>query len=206
MRIRTLSLVIVILAIGIVSTVTAPARAITPSYDPNYRGDPNSVHAVFDWAGSTAPWTLTTFETGQSAYPLADVQASATDDGLDTTIELPNFIDPLSTKLMRIQLSFDGPVAGDLLSVEVEAFDPETTIVNILGGSSGLDLVHYIDVEIFPNPDWERIIIFGNDVANIVPGNLLAVEIDTVSLPEPATLGVLTLGLISTLLKRKRSI
>lgn len=169
-------------------------------FDPAYRGDANSIHAIFDWVASATDWEVSVFETGPSQFPLDPTEPAASDDGTDTSIILPNFIDPLPLKQMRIQMFFDGPVSGDLIGLEVFAFDPEDAIVNFVGGSGPVDSnVHFIDIEIVPNPDWEQIIIFGNTGGNVIPGNLLTIEIDTVSIPEPSTLtlAVLTLfGLV----------
>ena len=189
---------------AVVFLIAGPASAVSNA--PDYRGDPNSVHAIFDWVSNPqSAWETTLFEKGPSNYQLDPTVPAASDDGTDVIIDLPNFIDPLSFKFMRIQMFFDGPVSGDLIALEVEAFDPEDTLVNIVGGSGpGGSNMHFIDVEIFPNPDWEQITIFGNSNANIIPGNLLTIEVDTVSLPEPATLGLLGLGGL-VLLRRKRS-
>ena len=118
-------------------------------------------------------------------------QPSASDDGPNTIIDLPNFIDPLPLKLMRIQMWFGGSVPGDSLSVGVSASDPLPTDYQIVGSSGpGESIFHWIDVEIYPNPDSEQVIIYGaND-----PGQLMMFEVDTVSLPEPATLGLLIIG------------
>lgn len=174
--------------------------------EPDYRGDPNSVHAIFDWVShDQAAWGTTLFETGDSNYPLADVNPSASDDGTDTTITLPNFIDPLSLKLIRIQMWFDGSVSGELLALDVIAHDPQDTQWEIVDGSGPEDSnFHWADIEIRPNPDWEELIIYGNTGGNLIPGNLLTIEVDTISLPEPATLIVLTLGLLPMLVGRSR--
>ncbi|MCK4850460.1 MAG: PEP-CTERM sorting domain-containing protein [Phycisphaerae bacterium] len=198
-----ISFVLLITAVLLVSA--GPASAV--SNVPDYRGDDNSVHAVFDWVSNPhIPWNTTLFETGFSIYNLDPTVPAASDNGLNTVIDLPNFIDPLSFKLMRIRMFFDGPVLGELIIAQVTAFDPEgPTLVSLVGSSGpGLAIEHYIDFEIFPNPDREQITILGNTGAGIIPGNLLQIEIDTVSLPEPATLAVLGLGLISVLIRRAR--
>lgn len=173
-------------------------------FDPGYRGDDNSVHAVFSWAGYPGePWFTEIFETGDSIYPLYPMPPVAFDDGLTTTIILPNFIDELPEKLMRIQLYFDGPVLAEDIFIDVFALDPMPVLWDIVGGSAGISNAHFFDIEIHPNPDFEEILIFGNPLGNVVPGNLLMIEIDTVSVPEPATL--LLLGLGGLVLRKKRN-
>ena len=44
--------------------------AIAGPFDPAYRGEDNSVHALFDWATFGAPWILSEFNTGDSTYAL----------------------------------------------------------------------------------------------------------------------------------------
>ena len=61
---------------------------------------------------------------------------------------------------MRIQMSFDGPIPLDELEVRVEAFDPLGAVA-VETGRGGPDAVglqtYFIDFEIRPNPDWEKI-------------------------------------------------
>ena len=99
---------------------------------------------------------------------------------------------------MRIQMRFGGPVSGDSLSISVSASDPLPTDYLIVGGSLGNSSWHYIDVEIYPNPDSEQIIIH-----DVTGGDPYEVEIDTVSLPEPATMGLLLIGGLA-LVRRRR--
>ena len=192
------------LVFAVVLAGAGQVGAVTPSYTPEYRGYPNSVHAIFD-RFSTA-WQMTVFESVSGGYPLDSTTPSASDDGIDTTIFLPNFIDPLSVKCMRIQMFFDGAVSSEAIDGDIIGYDPTgQTQVNYVGGSTGTANVHYVDFEIFPNPDWEEIVLFGNEGANVMPGNLLKVEIDTVSLPEPATLGLLVAGGLAMLVRKRVS-
>lgn len=176
-------------------------------FDPAYRGQPNSVHAIFDWVSlSQAPWDTTLFQEGPGAtFPLDNtVPPGATDNGIDTTVTLPNYIDPLPLKLIRLQLFFDGPVPLNDLEVDFSPVDPtgpvQTTEV-VRDGDPILN-VYYIDFELRPNPDRERFVIFGNETSNIVPGNLLRLEIDTISIPEPTSLALLATGALAFLRRR----
>ena len=195
--------VVVLLTTGVM-LVSAGTAGAGP-WDPAYRGDNNSVHAIFDWfSNQQADWGTTVFETGLSKYPLDNMTPLATDDGTDTTIYLPNFIDPLPLKLMRIQIFFDSSVSGDLIAYDLFASDPLDTSWKIVGGSGpGDNNSHWVDIEIIPNPDWEQITIFGNSGGNVLPGNLLTIEIDTISVPEPATLSLLALGALAMIRRRR---
>ena len=183
---RQASSVILCAKVGLLSFCVA-GTAVAGPFDPAYRGDPNSVHAIFDWVGvGVGAWDTTSFSTGPSIYPLDSVTPMASDDGLNMRIDMPNFIDQLPVKFMRIQFLFDGPVPGSSINPLVIAFDPLPTTVNLVGGSGpGLAAAHYLDYEIFPNPDWEQIVVPGDATTNMVPGNLLRIEIDTISIPSP---------------------
>ena len=142
-----------LLCIVLLSTSPAPAVPM----DPSYRGDPNSVHAIFEFTpsvGAGSSWTTTLFDSVASIYPLESFSPIAFDDGLDTTIQLPNFIDPLPLKLMRIVMFFDGPVPGGLIDGDLTAFDPLQTSWGVVGGSGPIDSsVHFLDIWIIPKPD-----------------------------------------------------
>ena len=201
-----ISLVSVALAV----VLAGPAQAVVDPYAPDYRGDPNSVHAIFEWVShGQAAWNVFLSASDSGGYELDPTTPSASDDGMDTTVNLPNFIDPLPLKLMRIQLFFDGAVEEEAIDGEITAYDPTGQVQIVDAGSSdlGLSVVHYFDFELYPNPDREQMILFGNEAANVLPGNLWRIEVDTVSIvPEPATLSVLGLALGGfALLRRKRS-
>ena len=68
----------------------------------------------------------------------------------------------------------------------------------------GVDFRRF-DIEIRPNPDWEQITIFGSTPDNIIPGNLLTIEVDTISFPEPAALSMLAIGSLAMLRRKRRA-
>ena len=84
---------------------------------------------------------------------------------------------------MRVQLFFDGAVLAEDIFIDVFAFDPIPAFSDFVGSSVGFSNEHYFDFEIHPNPDFEDIFIFGNPHGNVIPGNLLMIEVDTVSVP-----------------------
>ncbi len=149
---------VALLATAVVLATAAPASA--GSFDPAYRGDANSVHAIFDWVSIPATdWATSLFEPGPSAFPLDPTDPSAFDDGENTTIILPNFIDPLDVKFLRIQMGFDGEVNGSLIAMDVVGHDPEGAVAIEVNRSDGFSHEHFIDWEIYPNPDWEEILL-----------------------------------------------
>ena len=186
------------LSILCIAVLTAGVT-IAGVYDPDYRGDENSVHVVFEKPpfippGAPAPLALTVFDIGPSIYPLWPELPEADYDGWSTHIFMPNVIDELPMKKIRIQMEFDLPVAGADLFVEAFGGGPILGHTFFTGGSDPFipALEHFVDIEMFPNPDYETFYITNTyDPVN----SPRLIEIDTVSIPEPATLGLL--GLIS---------
>lgn len=138
-------------------------------------------------------------------YDLDDVPAFAS-VGVDTIdFIIPNYVDDLPIKLMRIQVTFDG-VAGaplGLSNIIVLASDPMDAIVTSLGPGpeamrpcpecEGLgDLYYYEDFLIRPNPDFERITIEFEPLF-YSPTQVVIQTISTI--PEPASLALLGIGL-----------
>ena len=214
------SLVVLVAATALLGSSVA-VYAIPPDLAPDYRGDPNSVHAIFEWMPNDYPdgqgdftvvggtWNTVLFETGTQQYPLDPTQPVAFDDGLNTTVDLPNFVDELPIKHMRIRMDFDGPVDFGLLqqAINISAVDPSGTPTWGIVGSGAYDnglATYYVDIDIEPNPDSDTIAILGDVGANIVPGNLLLIEVDTVSVPEPMTMSLLAAGGLALLRRRRK--
>lgn len=196
-----------VLALSALAAIAAPSFAgVGDPFAPNYRGDPNSIFACFDWVTNNppGPWDLTAFVPVGTEYPLDMTQPSASDNGQDVTILFPNFIDPLPVKFMRIALYFDGAVDISNIVVQVNAFDPLGAAAIETFRTPGSSNAHYIDFEIRPNPDWEEIFIFGSTPDNVIPGNLLRICIDTVSVPTPGAIGLLSAGGLVAVFRRRR--
>ncbi|MEQ8208831.1 MAG: hypothetical protein RH917_03285 [Lacipirellulaceae bacterium] len=161
-----------------------------------FRGDPNSVLAKFDLQGQA---NLDSFSEGANpTFPLFPLPATITQDPTGAPfyqVELPNYIDDLPLKLMRIQYSWFGQT-GDAQTVTINVSP------NVPGGSIALvdsgpitpvpgvpNAFHrYDDFEIRPNPDFESIQV---EFFNSDPRWLIFDTISTV--PEPSTL---SLGLL----------
>ncbi len=172
---------------------------------PAYRGDENSVQACFDYVGPPDnDWSTSLFNAVGSTYPLDTTPAFASDNGLDMRILLPNYIDDLPLKMMRIQLFFAGAVEFDDIDIGITAFDPDPTTVNFVGGSGGFSDSHFLDYEITPNPDFEEIIIAGDPVTGVIPGNLVQIKIDTIStIPSPGATALLALAGFAAVRRRR---
>ena len=178
---------------------------------PLYRGDPLSVHGHWNllpgstilnltnsnWVDDTDPTTtLHPLPFSNSVLPGAPGQYQ---------FQLPNWIDTLPIKYMRVQLTWMGDL-NPPLSLASQALDGSTTIwgqiVNtspLQVDSAGIYAYQFFDLIFQPNPDFERVNVILN------PNSVLSqVVIDTVStVPEPATMTLLGFGAVA-LIQRKR--
>ena len=124
----------------------------------------------------------------------------------DFEVQLPNYVDPLPIKLMRIQATFlvGDPQAPINLVTQVDAQDLTDGPTDVTYGdwtqctnAACLALVDqvlwYQDIVIQPNPDFELVALFWNTQAY----QMTQIVIDTISTPEPATMALLGLGLAS---------
>ena len=199
------------LGLATVVMMALASSALAWDFDPPpWRGGPLSVHVEWNFdASGTAPSLFATVgATGQ----LAPVQPVLTLTGgtavwgsgawtiiqsADFRLDIPNWIDTEPLKLMHIQWHFTGGTAAVLNSVT--AYDgPDIWQV---GSHPGESITHSIwgppdplqttidDVVIVPNPDWE-IIYF----TMLGSGIFEQVVVDTISIPEPATITLLAMG------------
>jgi hypothetical protein len=191
-----------LLAVALVSAVMFAAAPASAGTGVPWLGEPNSIFASFSWNDSDPLWHMDIFDASALGdYPLDSMPAQAMSVGPDLYIEMPNFIDPLPIKYVHIDLFFNTSVDASSFDLDVLAYDPvETAEWEITDASTGSDYNHYIDLQITPNPDNEIFQFFG-----VNPGydGLNIVEISTISVPEPATLGLLIMGGL-VLLRRRR--
>jgi len=130
-------------------------------------------------------------------------------------MQLPNWVDEMPLKLMRVQTHFITPSIETLVAGvgNLQAFEGPDPVLDISELSttlfpidvlpdtgSGTPVVGVLvqDFAMMPNPDWEYLEIYvpeGTAVGQVV--------IDTVSIPEPATLLLLAVGSLTTLLRRR---
>ena len=185
---------------------------------PTYRGDPLSVHAhwkidltgtnnlvldTFSFVDDTDPST-----TLDPLLPSNPVNPTSDPTGVNKNyqFDLPNWVDKLPVKKMRLQLTWQfsttPPAIVGLSGIDSSGpvtINPIFTSL-VTPGTDPTTLYQYHDFELYPNPDAERWIVQIPDNAQ-----LIQVVADTVStVPEPATL--LLLGLGGLLFRKKRNV
>lgn len=186
---------------------TAESAVVAPSY----RGVPNSTLTVFDFDIQNG-WGVSDFESVGTAYPLSDMGPAVEVNQIPGTPDeelrfiIPNFIDPLPFKLMRISLECGFTNCGNLEPPVVRGVDPLGSESSFEGqadvpfdSDSGLS-GRYFDFVIVPNPDYEE---FTFTAAELLQAEALRITVDTISdvpLPAPAALllaGLAGLGLVA---------
>ena len=112
--------------------------------------------------------------------------------------DIPNWIDTELVKFLRIQVTFAGPTP---FIAAISAFDPSVGSVIIVPTGTTLHSPGHIlfEYSLFPNPDIETFFL---EVP--VGGSIDQVVVDTISIPEPATMGLLSIGGLALLLRRKK--
>ena len=181
--------------------LAVPGKPSAAVLAPDYRGAPNSVFVVFEPLATTAGWTVADFDFVDGGFPLFSDPAESTDIN---AFFIPNFIDPLPEKLMRISLECGtldcGGIGGS--DVFVDPFDETDGIedVSFLGsgpvsnGQSEVTGSFFFDFRILPNPDFESVFI---DSQKLSGAEIQRITIDTVSreVPLPAALPLFALAL-----------
>ena len=154
--------------------------------------------AQFNWVDDSDPTTF-----------LGSLPVSAVVSGPDYQFDLPNFIDKMPVKYMRLQLTWQIDPANPPTPLTILGLSGEESGSPVPGNivfssaitpvsADGSLVYQYHDIEFYPNPDWERWAIISPNEP------LVQVVADTVStVPEPATLSLLTLGSLALLRRRK---
>lgn len=202
-----------LLTVGVVLTmVCAPALA-DDFAPPSWRGDPLSTLYAWEFATNANPLD----PDGSPPMVAGDYgPLEATINGLtwiqgdgdgawvcagnggSVILDLPNWVDLEEIKYIRVQVTF-GSVAPTV-SVSAMDFGNETYIDHGRDERVIVDSTHlYEDWYIMPNPNWEQIAI-----AVPVGGSIDEIVVDTISMPEPATLSILALGALAAVVRRKR--
>jgi hypothetical protein len=177
---------------------------------PSYRGDPLSVFSEWQLVPGSlilnqtqwntvglAPWILSPVPVSTQVLP---DPASAIYD-----FQLPNWKDNMPIKYMRVQLSWENAPASPV-NVFSQAIFANNSITGAIAfastptlNASGTGWYQYFDLTFQPNPEWERV-----QVTLPSGGYLTQAVIDTVStVPEPATIAMLSLGGLVLRLRRR---
>ena len=185
---------IAIMAFGVLSAV---ADDFAP---PEWRGDPLSYHAEWEFNGPLPDILFPDFESdgGPKAGEILDpgptqilpggwIQVPADGDGGITgetqlIIDVRNWIDFEEYKDIRLQLTYDGPAPTFRVAEGFKGGIPsgDTAVATTMD----IDPRHrYMDFRLYPNPDWETIVI------DITPETVIdEIVLDTISIPEPSVI------------------
>ncbi|WP_186804715.1 PEP-CTERM sorting domain-containing protein [Limihaloglobus sulfuriphilus] len=167
---------------------------------PDYRGDPLSVNVHYTGEASSGFVSLVNFSSVDDTDPstfLYDIFPSEIISGENGRyiFEVPNFVDEMPIKYLRIQLTWQN-VTTPPLGVNSEGVEGTSPVPGVVTFASN-PLVftqpdggyQYFDLEYRPNPDYETISVqLAQDAV------LVQAVIDSVSVPEPASLGLLLVG------------
>lgn len=181
---------------------------------PSYRDDPLSVsaHWVADDTGLSAEpyewWAVDDSDPSTYLYeginPRMSIMSSTEDK--EYHFDVPNFVDELPLKKVRVQLTWEGTTYPSKLNVSGYGYDPEKAFAfspTLTYSSTPLVFTQpdggyqYFDLEFRPNPDYETVSVYTTPEME-----LKQVVIDTISIPEPATAVILILGGLSLIPKK----
>lgn len=200
---------LVVAAVVVFSWNVSLADDLNP---PSYRGGPLSVFAEWQQIPGAVPLQLTGYDWVDDTDPDTTLYPMDPPDIIDLEdnnyeFYLPNWIDKLPVKYMRLQLTWIGSdVPPDIIGLTgTDGADVvfgnivNTSPIDVLDPATGL-FYQYYDIEFKPNPDQERWLVHVPDTALLTQA-----VVDTIStVPEPATMMLLGLG--SFLLRKKRNV
>lgn len=200
-------------ALSVVMVLMAGNLALADNLNPPwYHGGPLSVFV--HWSGDTGlpiepDWSSVDDDDPSTMlmpnmFPMYERGTSTA--GGQYMFQIPNFIDEMPIKLLRIQLTWVGTTAPPHTISAIGIDGPNVAPGIVTFASVPLVFTQpdggyqYFDLEFRPNPDFEFINV------QLAPGaELVQVVIDSISLPEPATVGLLALGGLTMLRRRSRS-
>lgn len=181
------------------------AHDLTP---PPYRGNPLSVHAHWNFVPGSTILNLTNWSSVDDSDPTTTLYPNFTPNPQITPangiyqFQIPNWIDNMPIKYLRLQLTWGGTTQSPLAinSQGLDGVNPVTASITFASTPQILTsgVYQYFDLQFLPNPDFERINVM------LPAGNFLTqAVVDSVStVPEPATMMLLGLGAVA-LIQRK---
>ena len=206
---KRIGLSLVWTTLGVVALSWAPAHGDDRN-PPSYRGEPLSVYTHWS-ADASSLLSLDEFSWVDDNDPSTYLSSIPPYVGMDPAtgtydFRIPNFVDELPIKYLRIQLTWTGTTQPPLSLVST-GFDGSNPVPGVVTSAS-TPLVftqpdggyQYFDIEYKPNPDFEQIRV------QLPPDAFLdQVVIDSIStVPEPAALGLLICGGLGIAVLRRR--
>lgn len=200
---------------AVLMLVVGPAMA-DDLFPPDWRGEPNSQTAEWDtWltCGEPDDWISNPPEIGMPSGEWGNRhdefagRFGVLDIGADDEVkfDLDNYNNNNPEKLIRIQITFNAIEGGRPIAVDIcvnnEPDDMYVPLAPVETHDHGMGWVtEAYDIVLMPNPESETI---GLKFASY-PAFVDQVVIDTICIPEPATMGLLVLGGIGVLMRRRR--
>jgi hypothetical protein len=177
---------------------------------PPYLNNPLSVHAQWNLVPGSTILNLTNWNSVDDSDPSTNLYSqflpsqTVQPNGDIYQLQLPNWVDQMPVKYMRLQLTWMGTTQSPI-NLFSEGLDGVNLISGVITFSSPVQTIspnltyQYFDFEFHPNLDFERVHV------QVAPNGLLSqIVIDTVStVPEPVTL--LLLGLGGLMLRKRRA-
>jgi len=189
-----------ILLLVLVSAVSYNAALADDLNPPPYRGGPLSVYA--HWVSEDLGFLLLneffSVEDNDPSIFLMDFLPTVQLDPAAGiySFRIPNFIDELPVKLLRLQLTWVGNTQPPI-AVSTEGVDQGSLVPGVLTYLSQPLIFtqpdggyQYFDFEYRPNPDFESIFVQLSPGAQIVQAVVDSISI----LPEPSSVGILAVG------------
>lgn len=172
--------------------------------------DPNDGVVLFDHDPGSV-WPIVQFDPNQPPYVIESggvVQTVGGVVGQILQLTIPNFYDPLPVKNLKVMFfgdnpsaqGFDIPRVVDIIGGDSEFGVPAPSLPVIGSFVNGFteptQVTEYWTMQ--PNPDFETVKVFIPETFNVV-----AVEVWTESIPEPASMALLALGGMAMVRRRR---